>query len=59
MTSNANKFLLLLAGLLLIGACNKATEVYTDSFVMNYSIHDGIELAYELERTAPWFESFV
>lgn len=49
MTSNANKFLLLLAGLLLIGACNKATEVYTDSFVMNYSIHDGIELAYELE----------
>jgi len=44
MITRANKFLLLLAILMPVGACDKVAEVYTDSFVMNYSIHDGIEL---------------
>jgi hypothetical protein len=46
MTTTANKLLLLLAGLLLLGSCNKVTHVYTDSYIMFYNIHRGIELMY-------------
>lgn len=44
MTNRANKFLLLLAGLLLLGSCNKVTHVYSDSYIMYYAIHEGISL---------------
>ncbi|HOE94504.1 MAG TPA: hypothetical protein PLU97_03795 [Candidatus Cryptobacteroides sp.] len=44
MTTRANKLLLLLAGLLLLGSCNKVTYVYADSYIMYYAIHDGIEI---------------
>ncbi|NLZ50618.1 MAG: hypothetical protein GX899_02780 [Rikenellaceae bacterium] len=44
MITRANKLLLLLAGLLLLGSCNKVTYVYSDSYIMYYAIHDGIEI---------------
>jgi len=44
MITRANKLLLLLAGLLLLGSCNKVTHVYTNSYIMHYILHDGIEI---------------
>lgn len=46
MITRANKLLLLLTGLLLLGSCNKVTHVYSDSYIMDYSIHNNIELMY-------------
>ena len=46
MTTRANKFLLLLASLLLICNCTRVTHVYSDSYIMYYNIHDGIKLMY-------------
>lgn len=44
MTTRANKLLLLLAGLLLLGGCTPVTLVYTNSYIMHYAIHEGISL---------------